>query len=42
MNDERLQVWASLYKEAVETANNSAQRGRASGAPLNMTARMVV
>jgi hypothetical protein len=42
MNDERLQVWASLYKEAVETANNSAQRGRSSGAPLNMTARMVV
>ena len=42
MNDERLQVWASLYKEAVETANNSAQRGRASGAPLNMTASMVV
>jgi len=42
MNDERLKVWASLYKEGVQTANESAQRGRTSSAPLNMSARMVV
>ena len=42
MNDERLQVWASLYKEGVKTANESAQRGRTSSAPLMMSAKMVV
>jgi len=42
MNDERLKVWASLYKEGIKTANDSAQRGRTSSAPLNMSARMVV
>ena len=42
MNDERLKVWASLYKEGIKTANESAQRGRTSSAPLNMSARMVV
>ena len=42
MNDERLPVWAGLYKEGVNSANNSASQGRTSGAPLNMSARMVV
>jgi len=42
MNDERLQVWASLYKEGVRTANESAQRGRSSSAPLMMSSRNVV
>jgi len=42
MNDERLQVWAALYKEGVKTANESAQRGRTSSAPLMMSAKMVV
>jgi len=42
MNDERLQVWASLYKEGVKTANESAQRGRTSSAPLQMSSYMVV
>ncbi|ANS04568.1 hypothetical protein [uncultured Mediterranean phage] len=42
MNDERLKVWATLYKEGIKTANESAQRGRTSSAPLNMSARMVV
>ena len=42
MQDERLQVWSSLYKEGVRTANESAQRGRVSAAPLQMSARRVV
>ena len=42
MNDERLKIWAALYKEGVKTANESAQRGRTSSAPLMMSARMVV
>ena len=42
MQDERLAVWASLYKEGVRTANESAQRGRVSAAPLQMSARRVV
>ena len=39
MQDERLAVWSSLYKEGVRTANESAQRGRVSAAPLQMSAR---
>tara|TARA_A100000171_G_scaffold14853_1_gene13291 strand:+ start:351 stop:980 length:630 start_codon:yes stop_codon:yes gene_type:complete len=42
MQDERLAVWSSLYKEGVRTANESAQRGRVSAAPLQMSARRVV
>ena len=42
MADERLQVWAGLYKEGVKTANESAQRGRTSSAPLQMSSYMVV
>ena len=42
MQDERLAVWSSLYKEGVKTANESAQRGRVSSAPLQMSARRVV
>ena len=42
MNDERLPVWAGLYKEGINSANNSASQGRTSGSPLNMSARMVV
>ena len=42
MQDERLPVWSSLYKEGVRTANESAQRGRVSAAPLQMSARRVV
>ena len=42
MQDERLPVWSSLYKEGVKTANESAQRGRVSAAPLQMSARRVV
>ena len=42
MQDERLGVWSSLYKEGVRTANESAQRGRVSAAPLQMSARRVV
>ena len=42
MQDERLAVWSSLYKEVVRTANESAQRGRVSAAPLQMSARRVV
>ena len=42
MQDERLPVWAGLYKEGVNTANESAQRGRQSSAPLQMSAMRVV
>ncbi len=42
MADERLQVWAGLYKEGIKTANESAQRGRTSSAPLQMSASRVV
>lgn len=42
MNDERLQVWASLYLAGVKSANESAQRGRTSSAPLQMSSYMVV
>ena len=42
MQDERLAVWSSLYKEGVRTANESAQRGRVSAAPLQISARRVV
>tara|TARA_R100000664_G_C2707374_1_gene105454 strand:- start:182 stop:808 length:627 start_codon:yes stop_codon:yes gene_type:complete len=41
MQDERLNVWASLYKEAVNKANESAMKG-SSSTPLMMSARMVV
>ena len=42
MQDERLPVWAGLYKEGVNSANLSSSQGRTSGAPLNMSAKMVV
>jgi len=42
MNDERLPVWAGLYKEGVKSANEAAQRGRTSGATLQMSAYRVV
>lgn len=41
MQDERLNTWASLYKEAVNKANESAING-SSSTPLVMSARMVV
>ena len=41
MQDERLNTWASLYKEAVNKANESAMNG-SSSTPLVMSARMVV
>lgn len=42
VQDERLAIWAQLYKEAVKTANESAQRGRESSAPLQMSTNRVV
>ena len=41
MQDERLQTWASLYKEAVNKANDSSSKG-SSSTPLLMSARSVV
>ena len=41
MQDERLQTWASLYKEAVSKANESSSKG-SSSTPLLMSARSVV
>ena len=42
VQDERLAIWANLYKEGVKTANESAQRGRESSAPLQMSTNRVV
>lgn len=41
MQDERLGVWAELYKEAVRVANSSDESGRHSSGPLQMTAKSV-
>ena len=41
MQDERLGVWAELYKEAVKVANTSDESGRHSSGPLQMTAKSV-
>tara|TARA_A100000172_G_scaffold7502_1_gene4127 strand:+ start:447 stop:1070 length:624 start_codon:yes stop_codon:yes gene_type:complete len=41
MQDERLGVWAELYKEAVKVANSSDEIGRHSSGPLQMTAKSV-
>ena len=39
MQDERLGVWAELYKQAVAVANTSDESGRHSSGPLQMTAK---
>jgi hypothetical protein len=41
MQDERLGVWAELYKQAVSIANTSDDAGRHSSGPLQMTANSV-
>ena len=41
MQDERLGVWAELYREAVRVANSSDESGRHSSGPLQMTAKSV-
>tara|TARA_R100001015_G_scaffold18486_2_gene11759 strand:- start:6861 stop:7490 length:630 start_codon:yes stop_codon:yes gene_type:complete len=42
VQDERLPIWAQLYQEGTKTANNTAQRGRTSATPLQMSALRVV
>jgi hypothetical protein len=38
MQDERLNVWAGLYKEALKNANDTSTRGAISSSPLQMSA----
>tara|TARA_X000001382_G_scaffold58713_4_gene40337 strand:+ start:252 stop:881 length:630 start_codon:yes stop_codon:yes gene_type:complete len=42
MNDERLQVFAGLYKEAIKQANISSENGRSSSQNLQMSTNAVV
>jgi hypothetical protein len=42
MQDERLQVWAGLYKDALLSANEASSRGSTTTSPLQMTTLSVV
>ena len=42
MNDERLQIFAGLYKEAIKQANISSENGRSSSQNLQMSTNAVV
>ena len=42
MQDERLDVWAKLYKEALKIANTSSENGRTASQTLQMSADVVV
>jgi hypothetical protein len=42
MQDERLDVWAKLYKEALRIANSSSENGRSASQNLQMSADVVV
>ena len=41
MQDERLQVWAGLYKEALKNANESSSKGSTTSSPLQMSSSQV-
>tara|TARA_R110002020_G_scaffold453976_1_gene669229 strand:- start:31 stop:660 length:630 start_codon:yes stop_codon:yes gene_type:complete len=41
MQDERLQIWAGLYKEALKNANESSSKGSTTSSPLQMSATQV-
>ena len=42
MQDERLNTWASLYKEALKNANLSSQKGSITSSPMQMSATGIV
>ena len=42
MQDERLQVWAGLFKDALLSANEASSRGSTTTSPLQMTTLSVV
>jgi hypothetical protein len=39
--DERIQTWGSLYKEAIKNANETAERGFTTSSPIQMSTPMV-
>ena len=39
--DERIQTWGSLYKEAIKNANDTAERGFTTSSPIQMSTPMV-
>lgn len=39
--DERIQTWGSLYKEAIKNANETAERGFTTSSPVQMSTPMV-
>ena len=41
MQDERLNIWAGLYKEALKNANESSSKGSTTSSPLQMSATQV-
>ena len=41
MQDERLQIWAGLYKEALKNANESSSKGSTTSSPLQMSTTQV-
>ena len=42
MQDERLNIWAGLYKEALGSANLASSRGSTTSSPLQMSSSQVV
>jgi len=42
MQDERLNTWASLYKEALKNANLSSQKGSITSSPMQMSATGII
>ena len=41
MQDERLDTWAGLYKEALKNANESSSKGSTTSSPLQMSSTQV-
>jgi hypothetical protein len=42
MQDERLNTWASLYKEALKNANLSSEKGSITSSPMQMSATGII
>ena len=42
MQDERLNTWAGLYKEALANANLSSQKGSITSSPMQMSATGII
>ena len=41
MQDERINTWGVLYKEAIKNANESSSKGSTTSSPLQMSATQV-